>query len=81
MSRRFYRKKHRCSRKRDIILQFLMGSSFISVRGGAIGMAAGFLMSLAIARILSYPVSVSALGLLTSFAASVASGVLAGIYP
>ncbi|HBB18746.1 MAG: hypothetical protein A3J94_08710 [Syntrophus sp. RIFOXYC2_FULL_54_9] len=69
------------STKRDIILQFLMESSFISVSGGAIGMAAGFLMSLAIARILSYPVSVSALGLLTAFAASVASGVLAGIYP
>lgn len=69
------------SRKRDIILQFLMESSFISVSGGAIGMAAGFLMSLAIARILSYPVSISAFGLLTAFAASVASGILAGIYP
>jgi ABC-type antimicrobial peptide transport system permease subunit len=40
-----------------------------------------FLMSLAIARIISYPTSVSALGLLTAFTASVASGVLAGIYP
>lgn len=38
-------------------------------------------MSLAISWILSYPVSVSTLGLLTAFAASVASGVLAGIYP
>lgn len=69
------------SRKRDIVLQFLLESSFIAVSGGAIGMAAGFLMSLAIARILGYPVSVSALGLLTAFAASVAAGILAGIYP
>lgn len=42
---------------------------------------AGLLMSLAIARILGYPLSVSALGLLMAFAASVASGILAGIYP
>ena len=69
------------SRKRDIILQFLMESSFISVSGGAIGMAAGLLMSLAIAWVLRYPASISVRGLLTAFAASVASGILAGIYP
>jgi putative ABC transport system permease protein len=69
------------SRKRDIILQFLMESSFISVSGGAIGMAAGLLMSLAIAQILRYPAGISVRGLLTAFAASVASGILAGIYP
>ena len=69
------------SRKRDIVLQFLMESSFISLSGGAIGVVAGLLMSLAIARILGYPASVSALGLLMAFAGSVASGILAGIYP
>ncbi len=72
------------SRKRDIILQFLMESSFISVGGGIIGMAAGFLrflMSLAIARVLRYPVTVSGLGLLVAFAASALSGIVAGIYP
>jgi putative ABC transport system permease protein len=72
------------SRKRDIILQFLMESSFISVGGGIIGMAAGFLrflMSLAIARVLRYPVTVSGSGLLVAFAASVLSGIVAGIYP
>jgi putative ABC transport system permease protein len=69
------------SRKRDIILQFLMESSFISLNGGTIGMAAGFMMSLAIARILGYPASVSVVGLLMAFAASVAAGIPAGIYP
>ena len=69
------------SRKRDIILQFLMESSFISVGGGIIGMAAGFLMSLAIARVLRYPVTVSGSGLLVAFAASALSGIVAGIYP
>jgi putative ABC transport system permease protein len=69
------------SRKRDIILQFLMESSFISLSGGVIGMAAGFVMSLAIAQVLRYPASVSVPGLLTAFAASALSGILAGIYP
>jgi len=69
------------SRKRDIILQFLMESSFISVGGGIIGMAAGFLMSLAIARVLRYPVTVSGSGLLVAFVASALSGIVAGIYP
>lgn len=69
------------SRKRDIILQFLMESSVISIGGGIIGMAAGFLMSLAIARILGYPASISIPGLLTAFAASALSGIVAGLYP
>jgi hypothetical protein len=46
-------------RKRDIALQFLMESSFIPVSGRAIGMAAGQMMSLAIAKVLRYPMSVS----------------------
>lgn len=69
------------SRRRDIVLQFLMESSFISVSGGMIGMAAGFLMSLAIAKVLGYPVAVSIPGLLLAFAASALSGIVAGIYP
>jgi len=69
------------AKRRDILSQFLMESSFISVGGGIIGMAAGFLMSLAIARILRYPVAVSGLGLLVAFAASTLSGIVAGIYP
>ena len=43
--------------------------------------AAGFLMSLAIAKVLGYPVSVSIPGLLLAFAASALSGIVAGIYP
>ncbi len=40
-----------------------------------------FLMSLAIAKVLRYPVAVSGLGLLVAFAASALSGIVAGIYP
>jgi hypothetical protein len=39
------------------------------------------LMSLAIAKVLGYPVSVSIPGLLLAFAASALSGIVAGIYP
>ena len=39
------------------------------------------LMSLAIAKVLGYPVSVSIPGLLVAFAASALSGIVAGIYP
>jgi putative ABC transport system permease protein len=69
------------SRKRDIVLQFLMESSFISISGGTIGLIAGLVMSLVIAKILGYPGSVSVPGLLAAFGASAASGILAGIYP
>jgi putative ABC transport system permease protein len=69
------------ARKRDIIVQFLLESSFISVTGGLIGILAGILSSIAIARILSYPATVSVPGLILSFAASAFSGIIAGIYP
>jgi putative ABC transport system permease protein len=69
------------SRKRDIITQFLLESSFISVTGGLIGIVAGILASLLIARILDYPATVSSAGLLFSFGASALAGIVAGIYP
>jgi ABC-type antimicrobial peptide transport system permease subunit len=39
------------------------------------------LMNLAIVKVLGYPVSVSIPGLLLAFAASVLSGIVAGVYP
>ncbi len=69
------------SRKKDIILQFLLESSFISVTGGLIGILIGMMASLVIARVLSYPATISVPGLITAFGASALSGVIAGIYP
>jgi len=69
------------SRKRDIVFQFLMESAFISVSGGMIGVAAGVAVSIAIAAILQYPTRISPAGLALSFFLSIASGVLAGLYP
>ncbi len=69
------------SRKRDITLQFLMESSFISLTGGVVGVVAGLLLTVVLFQILKYPFTLSVIGLFLSFAASVAVGVMAGIYP
>jgi putative ABC transport system permease protein len=69
------------SRRRDIVLQFLMESSFISFTGGMVGVFAGALLSMILLRVLQYPFTISLTGLLVSFLASVAVGILAGIYP
>jgi putative ABC transport system permease protein len=69
------------SRKRDIVWQFLMESSFISLSGGLVGIVCGFLFSTILFRILRFPFQVSWFGLVFAFVASVAVGVMAGIYP
>lgn len=69
------------SRKRDIILQFLMESSFISFGGGLVGVIIGFMASVIMFIASDLPFTVSPTYLLLSFAASVTVGILAGIYP
>ncbi len=69
------------SRKRDIVLQFLLESSFISFLGGAAGVLFGFLVSILISRLSGLPFAMAPLGLEISFVASVVVGILAGIYP
>lgn len=69
------------SRKRDIVLQFLLESSFISFGGGMVGVAFGFLVSAIVFSLSGLPFTISPAGIVFSFAASVAVGILAGIYP
>ncbi|MCU0587548.1 MAG: ABC transporter permease [Syntrophobacteraceae bacterium] len=69
------------SRKRDIVLQFLIESSFISLLGGGAGVLFGVLVCVVIYRFSGLPFAMAPLGLEASFAASVAVGILAGIYP
>jgi putative ABC transport system permease protein len=69
------------SRKRDIVMQFLIESSIISLAGGMIGVFSGALISVILLGVLKYPFTLSLAGLAIAFGASVLVGVLAGIYP
>jgi putative ABC transport system permease protein len=69
------------SRKRDIVVQFLLESSFIAFSGGIVGAICGIALSLLIFILSDLPFNISSSGFLMSFVASVAVGILAGVYP
>ncbi len=69
------------SRKRDIVFQFLTESSFISLFGGFAGAVIGVLGASVIFGLWGLPYEVSYSGVLLALAASVAVGVLGGVYP
>ncbi len=69
------------SRKRDIISQFLIEASFISLCGGIVGVISGIIASFVIFELSDLPIIISLTGLVLAFIASVTVGVLAGIYP
>lgn len=69
------------SRKRDIVLQFLLEASFISFIGGTAGVALSSVASILIFWFSHLPFSISPAGHIISFLASVSVGILAGIYP
>ena len=69
------------SRKRDIILQFLLESAFISFTGGVVGVVVGFVGSVIIFQVFDLPFTLSTSGFAISFFASLAVGIAGGIYP
>jgi len=69
------------SRRRDIVTQFLLESSVIALAGGILGAIFGLGASLAVFHLLGYPLVASWPGFALGFTASVAVGILAGIYP
>ncbi|MCG2722228.1 MAG: ABC transporter permease [Thermodesulfovibrionales bacterium] len=69
------------SRKRDIILQFLLEASFISFSGGTVGVILSMITSILIFLIAKLPFIISPAGYAFSFFASITVGILAGIYP
>jgi len=69
------------SKRRDIILQFLLESSFISLSGGTVGVVISFIATIIIFYIMKLPFTLSPVGFIISFFASVGVGILAGIYP
>lgn len=69
------------AKRRDIILQFLLESSFISLSGGTVGVVISFIASIIIFFVMKLPFTISPVGFIVSFFASVGVGILAGIYP
>lgn len=69
------------ARRRDIVMQFLMESSFISLTGGIGGLLLSFPVSGLIFKITGLPFAVSLMGIVFSTFASITVGALAGIYP
>ena len=69
------------SKKKDIIFQFIFESSIISFCGGICGVICGIAVSIIIFAFSGLPFFISTYGLIFSFTASVAIGILAGIYP
>jgi len=69
------------ARKRDILMQFLMEATVLSVAAGLIGMALGASAAWVIARTLSWPTLISAGSIGISFAFSCAVGIFFGFYP
>ena len=69
------------ARASQIRMQFLTESVVLSLAGGVIGIVFGAGLAIAITRVLGWPVLVSSLAVIVSFAFSAAVGVFFGYYP
>jgi ABC-type antimicrobial peptide transport system permease subunit len=69
------------ARSRDVLVQFLVEAVTLSMVGGLVGIAVGFLASSGIERLLEWPTRVSPGSVGLSFAIAVAVGVFFGFYP
>jgi putative ABC transport system permease protein len=69
------------ARSRDVLRQFLLEALVISLAGGLIGVIAGVLASIGIARMLQWSTVVSPLSVVLAFGVAAAVGVFFGWYP
>ncbi len=69
------------ARRSDIVRQFLLESVLISIGGGVVGIAFGYLLSWIIAKTADWKTIVTSASILIAFGVSVAVGLLFGIYP
>ena len=69
------------ARGRDIMYQFLLESSMLSLVGGIIGIILGLMLSYIISMILNWPFIVSGTAVLLSFVVCAATGIFFGWYP
>ncbi len=69
------------AREKNILVQFLIESVLLSLAGGAIGTAAGILISKVTSEITGWPTQISLLSILVAFLFSALVGIVFGIYP
>lgn len=68
-------------RKFDILMQFLAESVVVSVMGGVLGILLAWGVTMALAKLLAWPMVIALNSVLVSFGFSVFIGVVFGIYP
>ncbi|MEX0908189.1 MAG: FtsX-like permease family protein, partial [Gemmatimonadaceae bacterium] len=66
---------------RDILAQFLVEATTLSIIGAAIGVALGIILSQAIAALSPLPASVAPWSIVTGILVGAGVGVVAGVYP
>lgn len=69
------------ARSRDVLQQFLMEATVLSVSGGLLGVILGLATSVSITRWAGWATSVSALSVVVAFGSAAATGILFGYYP
>ena len=69
------------ARRRDILVQFILEATSLSLAGGFIGSVVGVVGGLVLGRVTGWPTAVSPLGILLAFGVSAAVGVFFGAYP
>ncbi|HEV7230995.1 MAG TPA: ABC transporter permease, partial [Bacteroidia bacterium] len=69
------------AKSRDVLMQFMIESIFISFLGGLIGVILGILVSEAVAQLGGWPVEITLSSILLSFIFSAAVGLFFGWYP
>ena len=66
---------------RDILSQFLIEATLLSVAGGVIGVLLGIVAAYVVKALLSYPVAISSWSIVLSFAVCTLIGIFFGWYP
>jgi putative ABC transport system permease protein len=69
------------ARSKDVLLQFLMEATTLSVFGGLAGIVIGVAVSVAIARWASWAATISPVSVVLSFGVAAAVGIFFGYYP
>jgi putative ABC transport system permease protein len=69
------------ARRKDILLQFMMEATTLSIGGGIVGILIGLLGSLVVRYATKWPVSLSVMPILISFGFSFVVGFFFGVYP